>query len=93
MVNDAALSSQLRKLMAEVEVLKMKRDEVGAADRGLFRTQNIPNAENGIDKIDQWVRSVRNSIERRRERDERSHRRIEEYFEPQEKSGPQRQTE
>ena len=93
MVNDAALSSQLRKLMAEVEVLKMKRDEVGAADRGLFRIQNIPNAEKGIDKIDQWVRSVRNSIVRRRERDERSHRRIEEYFEPQEKSGPQRQTE
>ena len=50
------------------------------ADRSLFLEQNIPSANDGVDRMEQWVRSVKNSIERRKDTEKKTHRRIDQYF-------------
>ena len=80
MVEEVALSCQQRTLVAEIRLLQERKNDVGAKDRGLFLKQNIPRAKEGVDRMQQWVRSVRNSIRRRAAAEKRTNRKIGEYF-------------
>ena len=80
LVEDFALHSQQRTLVAEISLLKEKKYETGVTDRSLFLEHNIPSANDGLDRMEQWVRSVKNSIERRKDTEKKTHRRIDQYF-------------
>ena len=55
-----------RRLWEEVEEMKGKEEEMSAVDRDLFRPQNVPRRGDAKERLREWTRSARLSIERRK---------------------------
>ena len=57
-------------LLEEIGSLRGRVDEVGAADRALFEENAVPKSGDDLERMSEWVRAVRGSIERMRIRSE-----------------------
>ena len=55
----------------EITDLATRREDVVVRDKKLFEARNVPNAEDDLDKMKQWVRSIKCSIRRRVNREMR----------------------
>ena len=55
-------------LLEEIESLRGRVDEVGAADRALFEENAVPKGGDDLERMSEWVRAVSCSIERMRVR-------------------------
>ena len=71
-VAEVALPVEERALWSEIEELRQKSGEVSSRDRGLFLGRNIPKRDGSKDKMREWVRSVRGSMERMAEVERRT---------------------
>ena len=63
-----------------VEELRGKSADVSVRDRGLFEERNVPKAEDSLDRMRQWVRSVENSMVRREQSEVRENRNMMEFL-------------
>ena len=55
-------------LLEEIGSLRGRVEEVGAADRALFDENAVPKGGDDLERMREWVRAVRGSIERMRNR-------------------------
>ena len=71
-VAEVALPVEERALWSEIEELRQKSGEVSSRDRGLFLERNMPKRNDSKDKMKEWVRGVRGSMERMAEVERRT---------------------
>ena len=81
LVLEVELPARVREARNRISELKGREAEVSARDRVLFDERNVPSEGDSLDRMNQWVRSVENSISRMQRIDGRSNRKMSEFLE------------
>ena len=80
MIVDRVLPTTKRGLMRRVEEVKGRQMDVRAEDRNMFLERNIPGKEDSKETMREWLRGVKNSIERRERLEVEENRQIVDYL-------------